>query len=195
LKIADASSLQLDTLDISPLVNIHVQRIRKAALAGQPYTVQLTWNSIVPRSQEYLAGFSAYWRAWGRQIGAEVPPIPPPAATGAELKVRAVTIGPEIVRRVSPFDMNIVLQRVSAPPDQQFDLIIGTNIFIYYDAFEQSLARANLASMLKPGGLVLTNELLADSVPSRLPELTRTNITLSTDPLITQIIFCYRREP
>lgn len=194
LKVVDASSLELDTLDISPLVNIHVQRIRKAALERQPYTVQLTWNSTVPRTQEYLAGFSAYWRAWGSQIGAEVPPIPPPAATAAELKVRAVTIRPDIVRRVSPVDMNIVLQRVSAPQDQQFDLIIGTNIFIYYDAFEQSLARANLASMLKPGGLVLTNELLADTVPSKLPELIRTKITISTDPLITQIIFCYRRE-
>jgi len=195
LKVADASSLELYTLDLSPLVNIHVQRIHKAALAAQPYTVQLTWNSTVPRTPDYLSGFNAYWRAWGSQIGAEVPPLPPPAATAAELKVRAVKIRPDIVARVSPVDMNIVLQRVSISPDKQFDLIIGTNIFIYYDAFEQSLARANLASMLKPGGLVLTNELLADAVPSKLPELSRTNITLSTDPLITQIIFCYRREP
>ena len=195
MKIADASALELNTLDISPLVNIHVQRIHKAALAGQPYTVQLTWNSTVPRTQDYLAGFNAYWRALGEQIGSEVPPIAPPAATAAELHVRAVKIRPDLVARVSPIDMNIVLQRVSVSSDKQFDLIIGTNIFIYYDAFEQSLARANLAFMLKPGGLVLTNELLADAVPSKLPELTRTNITLSTDPPITQTIFCYRREP
>ena len=195
LKLAGPSGLELVTLDISPLVNIHVQRIHAAALAGQPYTVQLPWNTTVPRAQEYLAGFNAYWQAWGGQIGAAVPPIPPPAATAAELKVRAVKIRPDIVSRVSPMDMNIVFQRVPAAQDQQFDLIIATNIFIYYDAFEQSLARANLASMLKPGGLVLTNEMLADTVPSKLLELSRTNITLSTDPLITQTIFCYRREP
>jgi len=195
LKVADPSSLKLYTLDISPLVNIHVQRIHKAALAGQPYTVQLTWNSTVPRAEEYLAGFNAYWQAWGGHIGVAVPPIPPPAATAAELRVRAVKIRPDIVSRVSPIEMNIVFQHVSLPQDQQFDLIIGTNVFIYYGPFEQSLARANLAAMLNPGGLVLTNELLADAAPGKLPELTRTTITTSSDPLITQTIFCYRREP
>jgi len=195
LRIADPSSLELVTLDISPLVNIHVQRIHAAALAGQPYTVQLPWNTTVPRAQDYLAGFNTYWQAWGGQIGAAVAPIPPPEATAGELKVRAVKIRSDIVSRVSPIDMNIVFQRASGPSDKRFDLIIATNIFIYYDAFEQSLARANLASMLKPGGLVLTNEMLADAVPSKLPELSRTNITLSTDPLITQTIYCYRREP
>src|SRR5271165_1139578 len=195
LKVADPSSLKLYTLDISPLVNIHVQRIHKAALAGQPYTVQLTWNSTVPRTEEYLAGFSAYWQAWGGHIGVAVPPIPPPAATAAELRVRAVKIRPDIVSRVSPIEMNIVFQHVSLPQDQQFDLIIGTNVFIYYGPFEQSLARANLAAMLNPGGLVLTNELLADAAPGKLPELTRTTITTSSDPLITQTIFCYRRQP
>ena len=195
LKLASAAGVELVTLDISPLVNIHVQRIHAAALTGQPYTVQLPWNTTVPRVQEYLDGFNTYWQAWGSQIGTGVQPIPPPAATTAELKVRAVKIRPEIVSRVSPIDTNIVFQRVRADQDQKFDLIIATNIFIYYDAFEQSLARTNLASMLKLGGLVLTNELLADTVPSKLPELTRTDITLSNDPLITQTIYCYRREP
>jgi hypothetical protein len=195
LKVADASSLKLYTLDISPLVNIHVQRIHAAALAGQPCTVQLPWNTTVPRTPDYLAGFKLYWQAWGGQIGTAVPPISPPTATAAELMVRAVKIRPDIVSRVSPIDMNIVFQHVSVSQDQQFDLIIGTNVFIYYGAFEQSLARANLASMLKPGGLVLTDEMLAEAVPSKLPELTRANIIVSADPLITQIIFCYRREP
>src|SRR5208282_327042 len=195
LKVAEVSSVRLYTLDISPLVNIHVQRIHRAALAGEPYTVQLTWDTTVPRTADYLAGFERYVQGWGGQIGTAVPPIPPPAATAAELKVRAVKIRPDIVARVSPIDMNIVLQRVSVPQDQRFDLIIGTNVFVYYGPFEQSLARANLAAMLKPGGLVLTNEMLADAVPSKLPELTRTNTVISADPLITQTIFCYRREP
>ena len=37
--------------------------------------------------------------------------------------------------------MNIVYQRDgSADADQKFDLIIGTNLFIYYGAFEQSMS-------------------------------------------------------
>ena len=65
--------------------------------------------------------------------------------------------------------MNIVYQRLPiSDPEQEFDLIIGTNIFIYYGAFEQSLARENIAAMLRPGGYLLTNNLLADKVLSKL---------------------------
>ena len=39
----------------------------------------------------------------------------------------------------------------------KFDLIVATNILIYYDVFEQSLAMANIAHMLKPGGFLLSN--------------------------------------
>src|ERR1700690_4144572 len=56
LRLADPSALELLTLDISPLVNIHVARIRKSAKAGQSYIVQLPWNSTVPRAPSYLAG-------------------------------------------------------------------------------------------------------------------------------------------
>lgn len=195
LHLADPTSLELVTLDISPLVNIHVARIHKSAQTGVPYTVQLPWNSTVPRAPDYLTSFVAYWKAWGEQIGADVPAIPPPAATAAELHVRAVRIRPQIVARVTPVDMNIVYQRMPLAPDRRFDLIIGTNIFLYYGPFEQSLARANLAAMLKPGGIVLTNDQLSEALPGKLPEFSRTNIRLSEQPMITQTIFCYKRQP
>jgi chemotaxis methyl-accepting protein methylase len=79
-------------------------------------------------------------------------------SAAADIETRAVRIRPDIVRRLTPLDMNIVFQRLELATDQGFDLIIGTNIFIYYDAFEQSLARANLATMLRPGGYLLSND-------------------------------------
>jgi predicted TPR repeat methyltransferase len=82
-----------------------------------------------------------------------------------------------------------------ADTDQKFDLIIGTNIFIYYGAFEQSLARANLAGMLKPGRFVLSNDLLADKVPSQLDLAHVTTINVRTDPQIIEHMYCYRRQP
>ena len=51
-------------------------------------------------------------------------------------------------------DVNIVLERTDDGP---FDLIVATNILVYYDAFEQSLAVANIAQVLRPGGFLLTN--------------------------------------
>ena len=57
--------------------------------------------------------------------------------------------------------MNVVLQRLEQPePQKRFDAIIATNVLVYYDVFEQSLALANLAAMLRPGGLLLSNDLL-----------------------------------
>jgi chemotaxis methyl-accepting protein methylase len=68
-------------------------------------------------------------------------------------------IRPPIVLSVVPDDLNIVLQRVEPlPTDEQFDLILATNVLIYYDVFEQSLALANIARMLRPGGLFLSND-------------------------------------
>jgi hypothetical protein len=51
----------------------------------------------------------------------------------------------------------VVLQREERPANEKFDLVIATNILLYYDLFEQSLAMANIGSMLAPGGLFLTN--------------------------------------
>jgi hypothetical protein len=113
-----------------------------------------------------------------------------------EVKIRAVSIRPQVVTRITPIDMNIVFERLPIPdPGQQFDLIIGTNIFIYYGALEQSLARANVAAMLRPGGYLLTNNLLADGVPSKLVPAQTTTVIASSDPLIHEQVFCYVHEP
>jgi SAM-dependent methyltransferase len=51
-------------------------------------------------------------------------------------------------------DLNIVLERTD---DEPCDLIVATNVLVYYDAFEQALALTNVAKMLRPGGFLLTN--------------------------------------
>jgi chemotaxis methyl-accepting protein methylase len=111
-------------------------------------------------------------------------------------QIRAVSIRPEIAKRITPVNMNIVFQHLAATDlDQKFDLIIGTNIFIYYAAFEQSLARANLAGMLNPSGFALTNDLLADNAPSHLEEAHRTIVEISSQAQVFDRIYCYRRQP
>jgi chemotaxis methyl-accepting protein methylase len=77
--------------------------------------------------------------------------------------MRAVRMRPSVVLCVTPQDLNIVLQRLAPlAEDEQFDLVIATNILIYYNDFEQALALANVWTMLRPGGLFLVNS------PSRL---------------------------
>ena len=68
--------------------------------------------------------------------------------------------------RIVPQDLNIVLQRlVPLTDEERFDLIVATNLLVYYDVFERSLAFANVAHMLRPGGLFLAN----NSTPVVLP--------------------------
>jgi len=196
LGISDPATLEMFTLDISQSINVHLQRARRKASLGTAYNVQLPWNSAVPFSQDYLASFTQYWEKLGDQIGAAAKPVTVPESLAQEVHIRAASIRPQVVARVTPLDMNIVFQRLPiSSPEQQFDLIIGTNIFIYYGAFEQSLARANVAAMLRPGGYLLTNNLLADNVPSRLAPAQTTTIIASPQPLIKEQVFCYKREP
>src|SRR5712691_4531334 len=43
----------------------------------------------------------------------------------------------------------------------RFDLVIATNVLVYYSVFEQSLSLTNIARMLRPGALFLSNTELA----------------------------------
>jgi hypothetical protein len=192
LGIANASTVELDTLDISENVNVHVARIRRAAAEGRSYILQLPWNTERPMSEEYRAHFVVYWQSLGDRIGQPVAPIPVPEAA-ASTRTRAVKVRPDIVTRIIPLDMNVVYQRLNWPVDRAYDLVIGTNIFLYYGAFEQSLARANVSAMLRPSGFLISNDKLADKVPLELKDVLEVPVVMSEQPLIQDFAFCYLR--
>jgi predicted TPR repeat methyltransferase len=50
--------------------------------------------------------------------------------------------------------LNTVTQRI----DQQYDLVIATNVLVYMPAEELLLAMNNIALMLKPGGYFVHND-------------------------------------
>jgi len=183
--------VQLQTLDISSRVNLHIQDARKNAGAGRPYTLQLPWYADGRWTDDFRAGFNQYWQHLGMKIGEPVAAIPVPEAAKG-YATRAIRVRPSIVRLVTPVDMNIVYQRLVLAPEERFDLIIGTNIFLYYGPFEQSLARTNVAAMLRPGGYLLSNDRLQDTVPAGLQQVLVTDIPMTTPPVITDHIYCYR---
>ena len=169
LGLARANAVSMSIFDISSRVIDHVQRARERArsnarMPNTGYVIQL------PRevAQPWPADLIAYWRSLGDRVGAEVAPIRPPEILrpingGQGLETRAVRIRPDVVLNCQPVDLNIVLERINLAEVDRFDLIVGTNVFIYYDAFERSLALENAGAMLKRGGLLLTND--------RLPEV------------------------
>jgi len=50
-----------------------------------------------------------------------------------------------------------VVDRLLLPDDERFDLIVATNVLLYYGVFEQAMAVSNIAAMLRPGGVLVTN--------------------------------------
>jgi hypothetical protein len=164
LGLAKDKTVSMSIFDISARVIDHIQRARERARKSTRYVLQLPRDVARPWPSELIA----YWRALGDRVGTTVTPIRPPEIFqslngGQGLETRAVSIRPDVVLACEPVDLNIVLERMNPDAKDRFDIVVGTNIFVYYGTFELALALENVGAMLKPGGLLLTND--------RLPEV------------------------
>ncbi len=150
----ELASVRLTTLDISPRVNDHLRRARQRASAGESYRFRLPLD----RDVKWKAAAIEYWKVAGDRIGTAPPPSRATVG-GANVDVRTVTVRPSVTLRIEPLDLNVVLQRSTT---HQFDLVVATNVFVYYDVLEQVLALSNVRAMLRPGGLLLSNNALLE---------------------------------
>ena len=191
LGLADPNTVEVYTFDVSSRVNKHLAAAKHEAAAGKPYTIQLLSSPSDGWNKTYLSGFLEFWQKLGQQVGKTVTPIPVPDKVKGDIWNRAIAVRPNVVKEVTPIDMNIVFQTVSLPADKQFDLVIGTNIFVYYGGLEQSLARANIGTMVKPGGFLITNEALPDKAPSYLTNSLKTTVPIAAN--LTDYMFTYAR--
>ena len=191
LGLADPEKIEVYTFDVSSRVNKHLERARREAAAGKPYTIQLLANPSDGWSNSYHEGFLEFWQKLGSQVAKPATAIPVPEEA-SDIWNRAVSVRPSVVRRVTPVDMNVVFQTVPLPSDKQFDLVIGTNIFVYYDSLDQSLARANLGTMIKPGGYLLTNEALPGNAPTSLTDSLKTSVPITST--LTDYMYSYVRR-
>jgi SAM-dependent methyltransferase len=148
--------------------------------------VELARNS----KETWMDDLAAYWNRFGSEIGEVAVPLVAPSTAG-DVQVRAVRFLPGTVLSITPRDLNIVLQRVEMPSDQGFDLIVATNVLVYYDVFEQALALANIGRMLRPGGLFLTNTTVLSSPTMTVVGYTDTPYTNAGDG---DRIWWYRRR-
>jgi hypothetical protein len=128
---------------------------RRRAEAGEAYVLNLPRRLDLFPWSRYLA---AYWEHLGDRIGLDAKPVTIPPEIRDRVRMRAVRVRPDVVQAIEPEDLDIVLQRVELAAGHGFDLIVATNVLVYYNVFEQSLALANVAAMLRPGGVFLSNQ-------------------------------------
>jgi len=174
LGLAKPGELEVDSLDLTSRVLKHIESARRAALQGRAYTIQLLRDP----ARDWKPELVAYWKRFGEQIGSPAPPVAVPPSLQGTLS-RAISVRPGFVKRMRALDVNIVLQREDAPDDAKFDLLIATNILVYYDTFEQSLALANIQSMLRPGGFLLTNNLVLELPSSKMKSVDYVSVEYS----------------
>ncbi len=94
-----------------------------------------------------------YINNFGRHPVIEIPPTEGNADVQAYLK--AFTLRPDASRRVTAQKHNILTD----PTERAYDLVIATNVLVYYDGAELTLALANIAAHLAPGGYFIHNDL------------------------------------
>ena len=147
-----AADLRVTTLDVNARVNEHLRNAVSRAASAPGYVLTLPLDG----DEAWTESLLSYWKDWGSLIGNQVTAAPPPAAAGT-VKSRAVQIQREVVSSVTARDLNIVVDRLRGRDDERFGLVVATNVLVYYDVFEQALAAANVAAMLRPGGIFMTN--------------------------------------
>jgi hypothetical protein len=175
-------------LDISPRIVDHVTRARARAAKNVGYTLNLP----LPKATPWVPEVRGYWQTFGDQIGAPVQtPLLKNVAELADL--RAIRARPSTVQRMTMMDLNIVTDRVDG---EAFDLVIATNVFIYYDLLEQALALSNVEAMLKPGGFLLANVSAPDlkSLAMRPVDTTTTVYARTTNETIRDFIVWYQAQ-
>jgi hypothetical protein len=162
LGLAHQDGVDVTTFDISPRVVSHLSKAAREAARDAAYVVHLPLEDDTPE-HAWDPAVVSYWQRFGAAIGEETAPGPLPDGLRG-IRVRAIRVHPKLVASVRSIDLNIVLERPGPRPAAAFDLIVATNILVYYPPFEQALALSNVAAMLTPGGLFLTNT-LTDRLP------------------------------
>jgi hypothetical protein len=160
LGLAANAGIELTTFDISPRVNEHILALRDHAKTGSPYILRLPTDPV----SQWTPALISYWKSLGDQIGAETR-LPRPPEMGKAVELRGIAVRPEVAAGVTAEDFNVVTEKWTGPP---FDLVIATNVFVYYDKLDQSLAFAGIEGMLRPGGFFITNNAIVELPVSHL---------------------------
>ena len=188
-QLASLGDLRVTTLDLNPRINDHLTRAAERARAGTGYPLVLARDlglAWVPR-------LAAYWAGLGDRIAVAAPAVGTPQAV-PQVQTRSLTARPEVASAVHPRDLNIVVQHLPLADDERLDLIVATDILIYYDVFEQSLALANIAKMLRPGGVFLSNVTLFELPALPIDSIGFSDVKYLEMPEIGDRLVWYRRK-
>jgi CheR methyltransferase-like protein len=134
--LAKSAELRIDCVDINDRV---LDFIREFPKRKERRLILLRgWDS--PEYDEYF-------RKEGRQIGTES------AIAGG----KSLLVSKHIADSITADKLNVITERYD--PSPQYDLIVATNVLVYFNDVELLLALSNIRSMLGERGYLIHNEL------------------------------------
>jgi hypothetical protein len=101
--------------------------------------------------------YRQYFNDIGRSIGVPLTAPVLPARYDGHLR-KALRVRADVRRVVSGVGLDIATDRVTLVGGGTFDLVVATNVLPYVDDTLLTMALANIAAMLEPGGAFLHNE-------------------------------------
>lgn len=140
--------LEVTAADINPRVVEHLSRTRNS-----PPVLSLVTDIADTAGVSFSPDYREYFTQLGSRLSA-APVRPPHPDEGKHLR-KSVRVSPAAARILRAERLDIVTERLTGAP---FDLVIATNILPYFDDQQLTLATANIAAMLAPGGVFLHNE-------------------------------------
>jgi hypothetical protein len=189
LHLGDRANLQVVTFDLNAAVNSHVAKLAARAQRGHPYELQLPRDTLAAWKPEAVA----YWQYFGEVVAHPVKPLPVPQQLPT-VELKAVAVTPDRAARLTAMDLNIVAQTADFSDSERFDLVVATNILVYYDHFQQALAMTNVARMMKPGGIFVSNTLLPAAHDERLNYLGGRSVVYAQDGSYGDDIVVYQKQ-
>lgn len=169
LDLASLERLRVHCLDVNPLVIEYFRDLAKGRGRGL--------NLISGLRRDLLSSdFQNYFLQLGRQIGKEERLELPPAL--ASHLGKSLAIRPDVAPAATAARMNILTERYDPSPG--YDLVVATNILVYFNEQECGLALANICSMLRPGGYLVHNEIR--------PEIEKIGLALGLIPVQARTI-------
>jgi hypothetical protein len=145
LGLAERSALRLKAVDINPRVTEWLLNVR-----GTRPRLMLASDVAETDRVRFTADYRAYFSGLGRAVGAERPLA---GRTPGRL-AKSIELAAGVTDALDATTMDIVVNRL----DQQYDLVVVTNVFPYLSDADLLLALTNIVGMLAPGGLLLHNE-------------------------------------
>ncbi len=160
LKLCDPARLRIDCVDINERVVAHLRRLRRRGEVSLSILSGVSENAGLVFSEDY----KDYFRNLGRSVGREGA-IEVPVDLASRLK-KSLFIGPEVTGKINADRLNIITERFenSDGSTPNYDLVIATNVFPYFNPMELLFALTNISAMLAEGGYLIHNEL--QTVPS-----------------------------